>query len=128
MQMTIGFPGGVAVAAEFNGHRVLTDQAAPLGAGTAPNPYELVLAALGTCAGFYTLRFCQERGLPTDGLGLGLSIERHPETQRLETVRLEMRLPAEFPEKYRGAILRAAGQCSVKKTLADPPNVELVAV
>jgi len=128
MQMTIDFPGGVTVAAAFNGHRILTDQAAPLGAGTAPNPYELFLAALGTCAGFYTLRFCQERGLPTDGLGLDLSIERHPETKRLETVRLEMKLPAEFPEKYRGAILRAAGQCSVKKTLADPPNVELVAV
>lgn len=128
MQMKIDFPGGVAVAAEFNGHRVLTDQTAPLGAGASPTPFDLFLVSLGTCAGYYALRFCQERSLSADGLGLSLVAERHPETRRLDAVRIEVKLPEGFPEKYRPAIVRAALQCSVKKALADPPAVEVIAV
>lgn len=128
MQMKIDFPGGAAVAAEFNGHRILTDQTVPLGTSSAPTPFDLFLASLGTCAGYYALRFCQERSLPLDGLGLSLSVERHPETRRLDAVRIEVKLPEGFPEKYRAAIVRAAQQCSVKKALADPPAVEVVAL
>ena len=38
-----------------------------------------------------------------------------------------MTLPAGFPEKYRDAILRSAGQCAVKRVLDDPPEVLLEA-
>jgi ribosomal protein S12 methylthiotransferase accessory factor len=37
-----------------------------------------------------------------------------------------LNLPAGFPEKYRGAIIRATDQCAVKKVLVDPPEIELV--
>jgi ribosomal protein S12 methylthiotransferase accessory factor len=71
------------------------------------------------------LRFCQQRQLSTEGLAIALDIDRHPDTRRLETIRMKLSLPTDFPEKYQQAILRSIDQCSVKKALSDPPEIEL---
>jgi ribosomal protein S12 methylthiotransferase accessory factor len=129
MSMKITFPGGLAVNAAFKGFTVATDQKVENGgSGSAPEPFDLFLASLGTCAGFYALRFCQQRGIDTQGLGLSVSTERDPEAKRLSTVRLEIELPAGFPEKYRDAILRSVDQCAVKRHIVDPPRFEVVTV
>jgi putative redox protein len=122
MNMEIEFPGGLQVAARWQGYTVATDQAREHGgAGTAPEPFDLFLASLGTCAGLYALRFCQERGIDTQGLGLALSTEADPERKRLREIRLELRLPEGFPERYRTAILRAVDHCAVKRHVLEPP-------
>ena len=73
MEMEITFPGGVAVHARYKGHTIRTDQPASGGGnGTEPAPFDLFLASLGTCAGIYALRFCQERGIGTKDLKVGL--------------------------------------------------------
>ena len=125
MTMTISFPGGVSVDATVNGHTVHTDQPRPLGGDDAMSPFDLFLASAGTCMGFYALRFCQERGIPTEGLGLTLEPERDPASNRVVTVRIGLQLPDEFPNKYRDAILRAVDHCSVKRHLVEPPRFEL---
>lgn len=127
--MEITFPGGVAVDAHFEGTTIRTDQ--PVrhgGGGAAPAPFELFLASIGTCAGFYALRFCQEREIPTDGMSVSMAWERNPETKLIANIRIQMLLPPGFPEKYRAAIVRAADQCAVKKHLADAPTIEVVTV
>ena len=123
--MEVSFPGGVAVEATFHGHTVRTDQPAPLGADSAMSPFDLFQASLATCMGFYALRFCQERGIPTEGLGLSVETVKDPEKKRLSTIRAVLTLPPGFPEKYAGAIQRAVDQCAVKKHLVEPPAFEL---
>lgn len=129
MDITVTFPGGKRVDADVAGHRVCTDQsAAGGGEGSAPEPFHLFLSSLATCAGIYVLGFCQARGIPTAGLSL---VQRHafdPETKRLTLVTMEVGLPADFPEKYRSAVLRAAESCKVKKTIEAPPRFEVRAV
>ena len=126
--MKITFPGGVAVDAEFRGLTVHTDQRVDHGGGgTGPEPFELFLASLGTCAGLYALRFCQQRGIDTTGLGLTLDTEKDPSGTRTGTVRLAIDLPAGFPEKYREAIVRAADQCAVKRHILEAPRFEVTA-
>jgi putative redox protein len=129
MNMKITFPGGLAVNAAFKGFTVRTDQRAEHGGGgTAPEPFDLFLASLGTCAGLYALRFCEQRGIDTQGLGLTLTTETDPEGQRLALVRLEIKLPAGFPEKYREAIIRSVDQCAVKRQIMEPPRFEVATV
>jgi putative redox protein len=129
MSMKITFPGGLAVNALFKEFTVTTDQGMEHGGGgTAPEPFDLFLASLGTCAGLYALRFCQQRGIATQGLGLTLTTEKDPEWKRLALVRLEIELPDGFPEKYREALIRAADQCAVKRQILAPPRFEVVAV
>lgn len=132
MSMKITFPGGpasLAVDAEYKGFTIHTDQPADHGGGgTAPAPFDLFLASLGTCAGLYVLRFCQQRGIPTQGLGLNLKTAKDPEGKRIDAIRIEIQLPEGFPDRYRDAVIRAADQCAVKKHIAEPPRFELEAL
>lgn len=126
--MEISFPGGAAVEARFKGHTVLTDQPSQDGGDDrGPAPFDLFLASIATCAGYYAHRFCVSRGLSTEGLALSLEPIRDPERGRVATLRLELRLPAGFPEKYRAAVLRSMDQCAVKRHVLAPPAFEMVA-
>ena len=125
-RMEISFPGGAAVSASFRGHQILTDQPAKAGGDdTAPPPFDLFLASIGTCAGFYALRFCQSRGIDTEGLAATLEPVRDPETKRIATIRIELTLPLGFPDRYRRAVLRAMNQCAVKRHILEAPRFEI---
>ena len=117
MEMLIDFPGGLRVDAHFGSHTVPTDQPP---ASTAPMPFELFLASIGTCAGIYVLGFCRQRNLPTDGIRI---IQRnHPAgTGMIEKIDLEIQVPSSFPAQYYDALIRSAELCKVKKTLEHPP-------
>jgi hypothetical protein len=47
---------------------------------------------------------------------------------RLLGIRLSVVVPPDFPAKYLDAVRAAAASCRVKKTLSDPPDVEVVVV
>ncbi len=121
--MTVSFPGGKRVNASYEGFEIATDQDTDSGGeGSAPEPFDYFLASLATCAGIYVLGFCQKRDIPYDGISLSQSWEREEKTNRLANVRISIEVPADFPEKYHRALVRAASQCSVKKTLENPPE------
>jgi ribosomal protein S12 methylthiotransferase accessory factor len=127
--MTVSFPGGQRVDASYNGFAIATDQAPDSGGeGSAPEPFDLFLASIATCAGIYVLRFCEKRSIAQDGVRLVQSWERDEKTRRLTTIRLDIEVPPDFPEKYHRALVRAAEQCSVKKTLQDPPAFQVETV
>ena len=126
MDMRITFPGGRRVNAEFNGFAFPTDQ--PRNAGgdqSAPAPFELFLASLGTCAGIYVLDFLRRRNLNTTGLELRQRHEWNPATGRLDRVHLTIHLPEDFPARYHKAVVNAAGLCAVKKHLETPPEFQI---
>ncbi len=121
--MQVSFPGGLAVAARFRGHEILSDQPRKAGGGaTAPPPFDLFLASIATCAGFYALRFCQSRDIDTAGLGATLEPIRDPATRRIGRIHIALQLPPGFPDRYHRAILRAVDQCAVKRHILEPPE------
>ena len=125
MKIPVHFPGGACVSARVGPHVVTTDQPAAAGGnGSAPGPFELFLTSIATCAGFYALRFCQNREIPTEGLGLDLEtlpVGPGPITG----VRLNLRLPPGFPPQYHDAIGRAIDQCAVKRVMQLPMSFEI---
>lgn len=126
MDMKIYFPGGKKVHAEYNGFIHQTDQPRESGGdNSAPSPFDLFLASLGACAGFYVLSFCQQRGIDPQAIELRQSMERDPRTHLVTLVSIEIVLPAAFPEKYRAAVVQAAQLCTVKKHLENPPKFNL---
>ena len=123
MEMVITFPGGARVDATFGPHTVRTDQPAKGGGDdSAPSPFQLFLASIGTCAGIYVLGFCRQRGLPTDGIRLAQRLRVDPATGMVTGIDIDIRVPPEFPEKYRDALVRSAEQCAVKKHMESPPR------
>ena len=126
MEIKITFPGGKKVNAEIGGIVIPTDQpVADGGEGTAPSPFIYFLASLGTCAGFYVLSFCQQRGIDTTGMSLTQQMEFSLDPagkKKLSRVSIDILLPPSFPEKYRNAIVKTAELCTVKKVITDPPE------
>ena len=116
MEMEIVFPGGARVDAIAGDMVITTNQD-----GSAPTPFGLFLASIGTCAGIYVLSFCQQRGLPTGNLRIIQRMSTNPLTHLIDHIELDIQLPPDFPEKYREAVIRAASQCAVKKHLENPP-------
>ncbi len=124
--MTISFPGGACVDAQCGEMVIRTDQ--PVtggGAGSAPTPFELFLASMGTCAGIYVLSFCQQRGLPTEDIRIHEAVEMDPKTHMISEVALRIELPPDFPRKYAKALVKAAELCAVKRHLESPPAVKV---
>ena len=122
MEMMIDFPGGARVDAHFGPYTVMTDQPpAGGGLGSAPTPFALFLASLGTCAGIYVLGFCKQRGLPTDGIRIVQRMYNDPSSGMVGKIELEIQVPPDFPEKYQPALIRAAELCAVKRHMEQPP-------
>ena len=97
MDMSISFPGGKKINADHNGFTIKTDQPVKEGGdGSAPEPFSLFLASLGTCAGVYVLYFCEERKIDTTGLKMNLAFEQDEQTHLVKKVTMEILLPARF--------------------------------
>jgi ribosomal protein S12 methylthiotransferase accessory factor len=132
MEITITFPGGRKVNAEMNGMVIRTDQ--PIkegGEGTAPSPFVHFLASIGTCAGIYVLSFCQERNISTDKITLSQRLEYNKTEDgksQLSKILLDINVSPEFPENYYKALVKVAEQCTVKKTIMNPPQFEIKTV
>lgn len=126
MEMIIDFPGGARVDAHFGPYTVKTDQP-PMGGGegSAPTPFAVFLASIGTCAGIYVLGFCRQRGLPTEGIRIIQRMHSNPFSGMVEKIDLEIQVPPSFPEKYRSSLVRAAELCAVKKHFERPPQFEI---
>lgn len=126
--MKITFPSGKKVNADFNGFTHKTDQAVTSGGeGSAPEPFTLFLASIGTCAGIYILGFCQQRGIGTEGMEINQKMNFNPFTGMIDKVILEINLPKGFPDKYKKAVIHSANLCAVKKHLETPPQFEITA-
>lgn len=126
MEMIIDFPGEAKVDAHFGEFTVKTDQPAVEGGeDSAPSPFDFFLVSLGTCAGYYVLRYCQQHNLPSQGIRL---IERTHWDQSigmLGKIELEIQVPSTFPEKYLPSLVRSAELCTVKKHIEKPPKFEV---
>ena len=127
-EIKVTFPGGMRVDAEYKGRIIQSDQPVYQGGeGTAPAPFDLFLASIATCAGFYVVAFCQKRGIPVEKASVLMKTERNPERKMIEKIVIEVQLPPEFPEKYKSAVLKAVDSCSVKAHMMNPPEFELTA-
>ena len=125
--ITVTLDGGKIITAHHQGHAIKTDQ--PLSSGgenSAPAPFDLFLASIGTCAGIYVKSFCDQRRIPTDNIQIVQSIEFDKQKRLPSIIKLDIQLPADFPEKYRTAVVNAADLCAVKRSIANPPVFEVV--
>lgn len=125
-EITVTLPGGKRVDAQVGAHVVRTDQ--PIAGGgedSAPAPFSLFLASIGTCAGIYVAGFCQKRGLPTDGIRIRQRNHFDRETGAFVRAELDIEVPPGFPEKYHEALVRVADQCAVKKAIQAQPVFEV---
>ena len=119
--------GGKKVNAEYRGFTIETDQSTGNGGeGSAPEPFMLFLASLGTCAGIYVYSFCQRREIPTEDIRIVQKHHKREDGKGIGKITLEIEVPEEFPAKYRHALAEAANLCAVKKQIQNAPEFEVL--
>lgn len=122
-EIVVTLPGKRRIDAQVGPHVVHTDQPVSNGGeDAAPTPFQLFLAAIGTCAGIFVQGFCANRGISPEGIRIIERAETDPESGTLRAVSLQIEVPPSFPEKYRDALVRVADQCSVKKAIQAQPT------
>jgi putative redox protein len=124
MQVEVTFPSSTRIQARS---RDLTVEVGPPpdrgGDPDAYGPFDLLLCSLATCTGFQVCDFLQQRGLGVEDAGVRIDAVRSERSHLLEAIHIEIRVPADFPEKYTDAIVRAADLCFVKQQLGHKPDI-----
>jgi len=125
MEATIKYLGGTKFSAEARGHRLLSDQ--PVGnSGTdlGMTPPELMLASLGTCAGYYAMQYLRVRSLPMEELTVRVSAEKAVQPARLGSFRITVSAPG-VEGRHREGLIRAVRSCLIHQTLEHQPSIDL---
>ncbi len=126
-ELKVVFGDKYRIDVDYKGFTIKTDQ--PVrdgGEGTALSPFDLFLASLAACAGYYALAFCKERKIPTEGLAVTMTTERGEVSKMIDKIAFNVDLPTGFPEKYRFAIVKAIDHCTVKAHILRAPQFEVV--
>lgn len=119
----ITFRGGKRLDARIGNFTIATDQSEKAGGlASAPEPFDLFLASIATCAGIYAWNFCQTRKIPTDGLAMRMDCHRDETQKRFSKMAIQLTLPKGFPEKYKSGIVRAMELCAVKRHITEAPE------
>lgn len=124
--MEITFDGGKVITAHMHGHAIRTDQ--PVeggGSNSAPAPFELFMASIGTCAGIYVKSFCDNRNIPAEDIKIVQNAVYDKETGLPTNIDLDIQLPDSFPEKYIASVINVAELCKVKKTIMNQPKFKI---
>jgi uncharacterized OsmC-like protein len=124
MELTVTYLGGVQFEAEARGHKIYSDQPAENhGFDEGMTPPELLLASVGTCAGYYAAEYLNRMKLPVSGLRILVSAEKAKNPARLAKFVISVETPGvDDPEHVEG-VRRAVGKCLVKNTLTMPPEI-----
>ncbi len=123
MPIEIYFDGKKKVNALIDGFTVKTDQPIEYqGEKSAPTPFRLFLASLGTCAGINVKGFCDQRGIDSSAMRISMDYVYDPGQKMIIKFILLIHVPVGFPAQYDAAIVKTAALCAVKRHLN--PSIE----
>jgi uncharacterized OsmC-like protein/alpha/beta superfamily hydrolase len=108
-------------------HRLLADEPVNAGgAGTGPNPYDLLLAGLGACTSMTLRLYADFKKLPLERVSVRMSHRKIYATDceecetkegKLDRIEREIELTGELDETQRARLLEIADRCPVHRTL-----------
>lgn len=117
-----------------NGHALIADEPIAVGGGdTGPNPYDLLVAALGACTAMTIRMYADKKKLPLDAVTVRLKHQKiHAEdciecTGReggIDFIEREIELQGDLEAAMRQKILEIADKCPVHRTLKAPAKIE----
>jgi uncharacterized OsmC-like protein len=87
-------------------------------------PPELLLAALGTCAGFYAAQYLNARSLPAQALQIKVSAEKATHPARLDRFHIEVIAPG-ITAQHETGLQRAVHACLIHNTLLNTPTIDI---
>lgn len=104
------------------------------GTDTGPDPYELLMGALGACIAATLRIYADHKGIELTGVDVELAFDRirgddianseHPTDGRIECITSHVTLHGDFDDAQRARLTQVAQRCPVHKTLVSGLTVE----
>ena len=129
---------GFVQSVQIGSHQITPDEPVSYG-GTdkGPSPYDLILAALGSCTSMTIGLYARKRGWPVDKITVSLwhtKIHAHDcddcETKegRIDRIEMEIHLDGPLTDEQRAKLMEVANKCPVHQTLTSEINIKARAV
>jgi len=126
MEVTVEHLGAVQFEIKSRQHTIASDQPAENGGyDEGMTPPELLLASLGSCAGFYAAQYLRKHKLATEGTRVRVTAEKVKDPARLDDFRIEIETPVELTDDHRAGVERAVEHCLIHNTLLHPPKMQI---
>ena len=126
MEITVNHLGDVQFEIKARQHSVISDQPPDNGGyDEGMTPPELMLASLGSCAGFYAAAYLKKHNLATVGTKVRVTCEKVKPPARLDNFRIEIEVPVELDDKHRAGVIDSVHRCLIHNTLLQPPKIEI---
>jgi putative redox protein len=129
-----GEKGQLRQEVELGRHRLVVDEPVAFGGGDeGPTPYDLLVAALGSCTSMTLQIYAKQKGWPLEGVEVRLRHDKihardcaECETKegRLDRIQREIVLRGPLDEAQRARLLEIANRCPVHRTLASELHVK----
>jgi len=126
MEVVVEHLGAVQFEIRARGHVIASDQPTESGGyDEGMTPPELLLASLGSCAGYYAAQYLRKHQLAIEGTRVKITAEKVKDPARLENFVIQVEVPAELSEEHEAGIEEAVHHCLVHNTLQHPPKIDL---
>jgi len=126
LEVRVEHLGDVQFEIWARGHKLVSDQ--PIDAGgydEGMTPPELLLASLGSCAGYYAADYLKRQQLALVGTRVRVTAEKVSGPARLDNFRISVETPVALTVKQEEGLHRAVEHCLVHNTLLHPPKIEV---
>jgi putative redox protein len=126
MEVLVEHLGSVQFEIKARQHTIVSDQPAEGGGfDEGMTPPELLLASLGSCAGFYAAQYLKKHKLAVEGTRVRVSAEKAQNPARLANFRIEVDVPVELSKQLQEGVERSVHHCLIHNTLLNPPQITL---
>ena len=126
MEVTVEHLGAVQFEVRARQHVIVIDQpAASGGFDEGMTPPELMLASLGSCAGYYAAQYLRKKGLASEGTRVRVTAGKATGPARLENFKIELRLPVPVGDEHGKGVEEAVHHCLIHNTLLHPPTIAI---
>jgi putative redox protein len=126
MEVFVEHLGAVQFEIKARQHIIVCDQPQESGGfDEGMTPPELLLASLGSCAGYYAAEYLRKHKLAGEGTLVRVTAEKLKDPARLDNFHIEVEVPLTLGEQDRNGIQEAIHHCLIHNTLLHSPNITL---
>lgn len=126
VEVSVEHLGGVQFEMKTRGLSVVSDQPAENGGfDEGMTPPELMLASLGSCAGFYAADYLKRQKLAAEGLRLRVTCEKAKNPARLDNFKIEVEVGGGLSAEHLKGLEESVHRCLIHNTLTHPPAIAL---